>query len=77
MVKGMVDHYDQFVTKKIKLLIDDSSVYANWLENDNIRSQLSFDLAKLIYKEGYPPQWDEEVFEKVMAQVKDFKTYNS
>ena len=65
------------LAKKIKELIDGSSVYANWLENDNIRAQLSFDLAKLIYKEGYPPEWDEEVFEKVMAQVKEFKTYNS
>ena len=65
------------LAKKIKQLIDKSSVYANWLVNDNIRAHLSFDLAKLIYKEGYPPQWDEEVFEKVMAQVKDFKTYNS
>ncbi len=29
----------------------------------------------LLYKNGYPPEWDEEVFEKVMEQAKNFKKY--
>jgi type I restriction enzyme R subunit len=27
----------------------------------------------LIYKEGYPPEWDQEVFEKVLVQVESYK----
>ena len=31
-------------------------------------------LTVLIYKEGYPPEWDEEVFKKVLEQVENYKT---
>ena len=27
----------------------------------------------LIYKEGYPPQWDQEVFQQVLEQVQNYK----
>lgn len=27
----------------------------------------------LIYKEGYPPLWDQEVFQKVLEQVQNYK----
>ena len=33
------------------------------------------DLTVLLYKNGYPPEWDEEVFEKVMEQAENFKKY--
>lgn len=31
------------------------------------------DLTILLYQNGYPPEWDEEVFEKVMEQAENFK----
>lgn len=31
------------------------------------------DLTVLLYKHGYPPEWDEEIFEKVMEQAENFK----
>ena len=65
------------LASKIKELIDDKSVYADWLNNNNIKAQLQADLTMLLYLEGYPPQWDEEVFDKVMDQVNNFKKYNS
>lgn len=64
------------LAKKIKLLIDDSSVYADWLNNDNLKSKLATQLTYLLYNEGYPPQWDEEVFEKVLQQVENYKKNN-
>lgn len=64
------------LAKKIKALIDQSSVYADWLNNDNLKADLSVEMTKLLYKEGYPPEWDEEVFTKVMEQVENFKTYH-
>ncbi|NMB95353.1 MAG: DUF3387 domain-containing protein, partial [Clostridiaceae bacterium] len=30
-------------------------------------------LTVLLYKHGYPPEWDEEIFEKVMEQAENFK----
>ena len=61
------------LAKKIKLLVDDTAVYADWLNNDNLKGKLASDLTLLIYQEGYPPEWDEEVFEKVLEQVENYK----
>ncbi len=64
------------LAQKIKLLIDNSAVYADWMNNENLRADLQAELTILLYQEGYPPEWDEEVFTKVMEQVRNFKTYN-
>lgn len=61
------------LAKKIKLLIDDTAVYTDWLNNTNLRNKLASQLTVLIYKEGYPPEWDEEVFKKVLDQVENYK----
>ena len=63
------------LAKKIKVLIDDTAIYADWLNNDNLKSKLASQLTYLLYKEGYPPQWDEEVFQKVLEQVGNYKKY--
>ena len=34
-------------------------------------------LTILLYNSGYPPQWDEEVFNKIMEQAENFKKYNN
>ena len=63
------------LAKKIKALIDDTAIYADWINNDNLKSKLASQLTFLLYKEGYPPQWDEEVFQKVLEQVENYKKY--
>ena len=63
------------LAKKIKALIDDTAIYADWLNNDNLKNKLASQLTYLLYKEGYPPQWDEEVFRKVLEQVENYKKY--
>lgn len=63
------------LAKKIKALIDDTAIYADWLNNDNLKSKLASQLTFLLYKEGYPPQWDEEVFQKVLEQVENYKKH--
>lgn len=64
------------LAKKIKLLVDDKLQYADFFNRDDIKSQLNMDLTILLYKNGYPPEWDEEVFEKIMQQAENFKKYN-
>lgn len=65
------------LAKKIKLLINDTAVYADWLNNTNLRNDLASQLTYLIYKNGYPPEWDNEVFEKVLEQVENYKKNTS
>ena len=65
------------LSRKIKALIDNSSVYADWLNNDNLKANLQKELTILLFREGYPPTWNKEVFNKVMEQVRNFKTHNN
>jgi len=63
------------LAKEIKLLVDDKAQFADWSTRDDIKNQLNMDLTVLLYKNGYPPEWDEEVFEKVLEQAENFKKY--
>ncbi len=65
------------LAKKIKELVDDKAQFADWSTRDDIKNQLNMELTVLLYKNGYPPEWDEEVFEKVMEQAENFKRYNN
>lgn len=61
---------------KIKELVDNKAQFADWSTRDDIKNQLNMDLTVLLYENGYPPEWDEEVFEKVMEQAENFKKYS-
>ncbi len=63
------------LSKKIKELVDDKSQFADWSSRDDIKNQLNMELTVLLYKNGYPPEWDEEVFEQVLEQAENFKRY--
>lgn len=63
------------LAKKIKLLVDDMTIYADFINNNSLKSKLSNDLMMLLYKSGYPPVWNQEVFQKIMEQVDNYK-YN-
>lgn len=51
------------------------TIYADFINNNNLKSKLSNDLMMLLYKSGYPPVWNQEVFQKIMEQVDNYK-YN-
>lgn len=61
------------LARRIKELIDGKAIYADWLDNDNLKDQLSSDLVVLLYHNGYPPEWNDEVFARVLDQVENFK----
>ncbi|MDD2542398.1 MAG: DUF3387 domain-containing protein, partial [Desulfuromonadaceae bacterium] len=63
------------LAKKIKELVDDKSQYADWSTRDDIKSQLNMDLTVLLYHNGYPPEWNAEVFEQVLEQAENFKKW--
>lgn len=61
------------LAKKVKEIIDTKSSFADWLNNQNVRNQLKLDIKICLVKNGYPPQYSPEVFNKVMDQVENFE----
>lgn len=61
------------LAKKIKDIIDTKSSFADWLNNQNIRNDLKFDIKICLIRNGYPPQYCLEVSNKVMEQVDNFE----
>lgn len=61
------------LANKIKEIIDTKSSYADWLNNQNVRNELSLEIKICLVKNGYPPQYSPEVFTKVMEQVENFE----
>jgi type I restriction enzyme R subunit len=64
------------LAKKIKELVDDKAQFVDWSKRDDIKNELNMQLTVLLYKNGYPPEWDEEVFEHVLEQAENFKKYS-
>ena len=64
------------LAQKIKELIDVQSSFTDWLNNSNVRAELNQKIFFCLVKNGYPPQYNDEVFDQVMEQVENFKTYN-
>lgn len=80
LVKVRDDHgfkYDDekcvILAKRIKELVDDKAQFADWSTRNDVKNQLNMELTVLLYRNGYPPAWDEEVFEKVLEQAENFK----
>lgn len=61
------------LAKKVKEIIDTKSSFADWLNNQNVRNQLKLEIKICLIKNGYPPQYSPEVFNKVMEQVENFE----
>jgi type I restriction enzyme R subunit len=63
------------LAKEIKKLIDDKSQYTDYISRADTKNQLSMDLVRLLRKNGYPPKWNNEIFNKIIAQVDNQKKY--
>ncbi len=61
------------LAKKVKEIIDMQSSFSDWLNNQNVRDKLKLDIKICLVKNGYPPQYSPEVFNKVMEQVENFE----
>ena len=66
----------KLLAQKIKEIIDQKSVFADWLNNQNVRNQLKLEVKICLIKNGYPPQYSPDVFNKVMKQVENFEENN-
>lgn len=65
------------LAKKVKESIDTKSSFADWLTNGNVRAELNQELFFLLDENGYPPEWNDEVFDQVLDQVENYKQHSS
>ncbi|WP_108830944.1 type I restriction endonuclease subunit R [Aedoeadaptatus coli] len=73
----VVNEKCKILARKVKEIIDTKSSFADWLNNRNVREQLRLDIKICLVKNGYPPQYSPEVFNKVMEQVENFEEHAS
>ena len=66
----------KLLAQKIKELIEIQSSFTDWLNNTNVRAELNQKIFFCLTKNGYPPQYNDEVFNQVMEQVENFKYKN-
>lgn len=59
----------------IKKLIDNTAIFADWKNNDNLKAELADKMIDLLYDNGYPPDWNDDVYERVMSQVDNYKEH--
>jgi len=63
----------KLLAQKIKELIDIQSSFTDWLNNSNVRAELNQKIFFCLVQNGYPPQYNDEVFDQVMGQIDNFK----
>lgn len=64
------------LARKVKEIIERKTAYRDWLNNQNVRNQLKFEIKVCLVKAGYPPQYSPDVFRQVMKQVGNYKENN-
>ncbi len=71
------------LAKKVKVAVDDKAKYTDWSSKSNIKASLQSDIIRILNRNGYPPvylngypQNYQEVFEKVLAQVENYKKFD-
>lgn len=64
------------LAKKVKAVVDNKAKYTDWSSKSDIRASLQSDIIRLLNKNGYPPMTFDDIYEKVIAQVENFKKYD-
>jgi len=60
------------LSRKIKELVDGTTVYVNWNDNQTLKNDLTKNLSLLLYKNKYPKEWREEAVGKILEQVENY-----
>ena len=78
IVNGMIiNDKCKTLSQKIKEFIDIQSSYTDWLNNSTVRADLNKKIFFCLCNNGYPPQYNDEVFDQVMEQVENFKSHQN
>lgn len=62
--------------REIKKIVADKTKYTDCFKKEDIKAELEVDLIRLLDKNGYPPEYNKEVYNEVFEQAENFKKYN-
>ena len=62
--------------KEIKKIVADKTKYTDCFKKADIKAELEVDLIRLLGKNGYPPEYNKEVYNEVFEQAENFKKYS-
>lgn len=62
--------------KEIKKIVADKTKYTDCFKKASIKAELEVDLIRLLGKNGYPPEYNKEVYKEVFEQAENFKKYS-
>ena len=63
------------LARKINKLVEDVSIFADWLNNPKMTGKLSSGILTLLFQVGYPHKWSDEIFDRVLKQEENFRKY--
>lgn len=61
------------LAKGIGVLVARMSQYPGWPERVDLRSEFKMELIRLMHAHGYPPGFNDEIYEKVLGQSSNFR----
>ena len=66
-----------FLSEKVKYEVEEISSYVDWNNRKDIKDKLKADLMILLLDNGYPPEYNEDVFKQVFEQAENFKKHEN
>lgn len=61
--------------REIKKIVADKTKYTDCFKKADIKAELEVDLIRLLGRNGYPPEYNKEVYNEVFEQAENFKKY--
>lgn len=62
--------------REIKKIVANKTKYTDCFKKADIKAELEVDLIRLLGKNGYPPEYNKEVYNEVFEQAENFKRYS-
>lgn len=62
--------------REIKKIVADKTKYTDCFKKADIKAELEVDLIRLLDRNGYPPEYNKEVYREVFEQAENFKKYS-
>jgi type I restriction enzyme R subunit len=61
------------LSKQLKLIVEDKKQYPYWEDRADLVDKLFMDIARLLHNNGYPPETNQEVYQRVLQQAKYYR----
>ncbi len=61
------------LSKQLKLIVEDKQQYPYWEDRADLVDKLFMDIARLLHNNGYPPETNQEIYQRVLQQAKYYR----